>query len=108
MCREGACCVHDELSSVLRDWKGWEDEVRWAEYPSGGWVGWIVSAGDVMGGDAAYSLCRFEEGVNVPEDSIDSGVAVPADVPTLDDTCVVAVDPDVVLANEDSVDSTDE
>ena len=107
-CREGACCIHNELPSVFRDWKGWEDEVRWAEYPSGGWVSWIVSAGNIMGGDSAYLLSHFEEGVNVPENSIDSGVVVPADVPTLDDTCVVTMDFDMVLANEDSVDSRDE
>ena len=46
--------------------------------------------------------------MNVPEDSVDSSIAVPANMPTLDDTCVVTVDFDMVLANKDSVDSTDE
>lgn len=49
MCGKGACCIVNELPSVFRDWKGWEDEVRWAEYPLGGWVSWIVSTGDIMG-----------------------------------------------------------
>ena len=105
MCREGACCVHDELLSVFRDQKGWENEVCWAKIPSGGWVGWIVSAGDIMGGDTAHLFHCFKEGMNVPENKVDSSVMVAANVTTFNNACVIAMDPDVVLINKDRVNS---
>ena len=60
-----------------------------------------------MGGDAADSFGRFEELVYLPEDSIDSSVAMPADTPPLNDAGVVTIDLDMLFLVEDSVDSTD-
>ncbi|KAF8835129.1 hypothetical protein BDN67DRAFT_1015821 [Paxillus ammoniavirescens] len=104
---EGGGCVNDEPLSMFRDWKGWE-EMFWAVEPMRGWISWVVSTGNVVGGDTAHSSGSFKKFVYLSEDSVDSGVVMPSNMPTFDDTRVVTIDLDMLAAVKDSIDSTDE
>ena len=92
---------------MFRQLKGRNEVLFCAIYASGGLVSWIVLAWDVTCSDAEDAFSGFEESVDMFENSVDSSVAVSADVPSFDDASVVSIQYDVSGLGKVNVDSAD-
>ena len=107
-CRQRVCSIGEVFSKVFREWKGRKEEVGGTIESSGRSVRRVVSAGNIMRGDAADGARCLDESVEMLENLIDGMVAVSADSPAFNDTGVVSVYDEVLRLVEVSVEIMDQ
>lgn len=95
--------VNEEWDEGGRERKVWEEEILVGEDTSGGSIGWVRSARNVLSADIKDTRGFREESMDLFEYIVGFVIVVAALPPAFDDTCIVSIDKNISPLRDDGV-----